>query len=55
MAQINSAGDDIRYDSPQVKVLVFKSRHVLCQSPVTQWEQGSDTEGGDMNENENGW
>ena len=54
MTQINNAGDNIRYDSPQVKVLVFKSRHVLCQSPVTPWEQGSDTDGGDMDK-EGGW
>ena len=54
MTQINNAGDNIRYDSPQVKVVVFKSRHVLCQSPVTLYEKGSDTNGGDMDE-EGGW
>lgn len=31
--QVNSAGDNIRYTSPQVKVLDVKMHHVLCQSP----------------------
>ena len=54
MAQINNAGDNIRYKSPQVKVVVLNSRHVLCQSHVTLYEKGSDTNGGDMDE-EVGW
>lgn len=58
MAQINSAGKNIRYESPQVKVLVFKSRHVLCQSPfgepgVDDYNEGSSSHfgfGGDDDE-----
>lgn len=52
--QLNSPGDNIRYRSPQIKVVSVKSRHVLCGSPVSQWQNGSDTEGGDMNE-DGGW
>lgn len=52
--QIKKAGGSIRYKSPQVKVLGVKMHQVLCQSPVSPWEQGSDTVGGNMDD-ENGW
>ena len=48
--QVNSAGDNIRYKSPQVKVVEVKAQRVLCGSldgspSNNPWSSGSDSTG----------
>ena len=50
----NASNQGLRYTSPRVKVVEIKSQGVLCGSDpsLTGWGNGSESDGGEMIEEE---